>query len=97
MCSSDLPQSLLQPSEPPPLKTTTVRLRADLPAYIAYFTAAPRPDGSLGFLPDIYGRDSRIIDPAKPGKACSAAIASAAQPPDLRRPAESENQGDPGP
>lgn len=91
------PQSLLQPDEPPPLKTTTVRLSAGLPVYIAYFTAAPRPDGSLGFLSDIYGRDSRIIDPAKPGKACSAAIASAAQPPDLRRPAESENQGDPGP
>jgi murein L,D-transpeptidase YcbB/YkuD len=88
---------LAQPSEPPPIKTTTVRLRADLPVYIAYFTAAPRPDGSLAFLPDIYGRDSRIIDPAKPGKACSAGIATAAAPPDLRKAGENGNQGDPGP
>ena len=91
------PPSSAEPSEAPPIKTTTVRLRADLPVYIAYFTAAPRPDGSLGFLPDIYGRDSRIIDPAKPGKACSAGVAAAAQSPGLRKPAESENQGDPGP
>ncbi len=88
---------LAQPSEPPPIKTTTVRLRADIPVYIAYFTAAPRPDGSLGFLPDIYGRDARIIDPAKRGKACSASVAVAAAPPDLRKAGENGNQGDPGP
>lgn len=59
------------PGEPPPIKTTTVRLRADLPVYIAYFTAAPRADGSLTFPQDIYGRDKLIADPATPGKACA--------------------------
>ena len=68
-----------------------------MPVYIAYFTAAPRPDGSLGFLPDIYGRDARIIDPAKRGKACSVSVAVAAAPPDLRKAGENGNQGDPGP
>ena len=86
-----------QPSEPPPIKTTTIRLRADLPVYIAYFTAAPRPDGSIAFLPDIYDRDGRIIDPARPGKACRAGAVAAAAPPDLRKPSENGNQGDPGP
>ena len=90
------PESLLEPSEPP-IKTTTVRLRADLPVYVAYFTAAPRPDGSLAFLPDIYGRDARIIDPAKPGKACSSGAGAQAQSADLRKASENGNQGDPGP
>ena len=86
---------LTEPIEPPTVKTSTIKLRADMPVYIAYFTAAPRPDGSLGFLPDIYGRDSLIIDPSKPGKACS--FGAAAQPADLRKPGAIGNQGDPGP
>ena len=84
-----------QPGEPPPIKTTTIKLRAALPVYIAYFTAIPGPDGSVSFLPDIYGRDGLIIDPAKPGKSCSAA--ATAQAGDLRKPPENGNQGDPGP
>ena len=60
-----------KPSEPPPIKTTTVRLPTSLPVYIAYFTAAPRPDGSLAFPQDIYKRDALIADPAKPDKACA--------------------------
>jgi len=90
------PESLLKPEEPP-IKTTTVRLRADLPVYIAYFTAAPRPDGSLAFLPDIYHRDSLIIDPATPGKDCRPGVAVAAEPADLRQAGASGSQGDPGP
>ena len=91
------PQSLLQPSEAPPIKTSTVALHSSLPVYIAYFTAATRPDGSLALLPDIYGRDGRIIDPATPGKACNVGAVAVAQSPDLRKPGENGNQGDPGP
>ena len=84
------------PSEPPPIKTTTVRLGAELPVYIAYFTAAPRPDGTLGFMRDIYGRDAFITDPAKPGKACEVGGGPAA-PPVVRGPVKNGDQGDPGP
>ncbi len=88
------PPALPEASGSPTVKTSTVKLRADLPVYIAYFTAAPRPDGSLGFLPDIYGRDSLIFDPARPGKACSGA---AAQPPAVPKTATNGSQSDPGP
>jgi L,D-transpeptidase YcbB len=60
-----------KPGEPPLIKTSTVRLPAALPVYIAYFTAAPRPDGTLAFPQDIYGRDKLISDPARPDKACA--------------------------
>lgn len=90
------PQPLAEPAEPPPIKTTTVRLRAEMPVYIAYFTAAPRHDGVLSFLPDIYGRDARIIDPASPGKACSLGVVAAAAPADLRKAGENGNQGNAG-
>ena len=90
------PQSLLNPEEPP-IKTTTVRLRNDLPVYVAYFTAMPRPDGAIGFLSDIYGRDGQIDDPGKPGKACSFGAGAPATAADLRKASENGNQGDPGP
>ncbi len=53
-------------------KTVTVKLVAAMPVYIAYFTAAPRSDGSIGFLKDLYGHDSAIGDPANPDRACNA-------------------------
>ncbi|MEO6717674.1 MAG: L,D-transpeptidase family protein [Novosphingobium sp.] len=91
------PSPVTELSKDPQIKTTTIRLRGDLPVYIAYFTAALRPDGSIGFLPDIYGRDTRIIDPAKPDKVCYLGAVAAAQPGDLHKPGENGNQGDPGP
>ena len=68
--------------EPPPIKTVTVKLPAALPVYVAYFTAAPRADGTLAFPGDIYGRDGTIGDPASSAKACdSSGITSTAPPP----------------
>ncbi len=69
MSKAALPPKL-KPDEPEPVKTATVKLRADLPAYIAYFTAAPRADGSLAFPQDLYGRDAAIDDPANPARPC---------------------------
>jgi murein L,D-transpeptidase YcbB/YkuD len=40
--------------------STTVNLAKPLPIYVAYFTATANPEGGIEFLPDIYGRDSRI-------------------------------------
>lgn len=40
--------------------STTVNLAKPLPIYVAYFTATANPEGGVEFLPDIYGRDSRI-------------------------------------
>lgn len=37
--------------------TVTEPLAAPIPVYIAYFTAAPGPDGAIAYYPDIYGRD----------------------------------------
>ena len=84
-----------QPSEPPPIKTTTVRLPANLPVYIAYFTAAPRADGSLAFPQDIYKRDALIADPAKPGKAC--AYGPLPPRPIKSEAAKKDSRDDPGP
>lgn len=38
-------------------RTQTVPLAAPIPVYIGYFTAEPAGDGSIRYLPDIYGRD----------------------------------------
>ncbi|MBC2777835.1 L,D-transpeptidase family protein [Parasphingopyxis marina] len=38
-------------------ETRTVPFDAPLPVYIGYFTAEPAADGTIGYFPDIYGRD----------------------------------------
>jgi murein L,D-transpeptidase YcbB/YkuD len=52
---------------------STQRLALDeaLPVYFLYRTAIAMPDGTIGFRPDIYGRDKRLIAllDAKPPKA----------------------------
>ena len=44
-----------------PIASGAPEQRADLsvpvPVYIVYLTAAPRPDGTIAFQPDLYGRD----------------------------------------
>lgn len=69
------------PSEPPPIKTATVKLPAALPVYVAYFTAAPRADGTLAFPRDIYGRDEVIPDPASAAKSCDSSGITNINPP----------------
>lgn len=41
--------------------TTSVNLARPLPVYVTYFTAGLRGDGTLGYFPDIYGRDARLL------------------------------------
>ncbi len=53
-------------------KTTTVKLAASVPVYIAYFTAGVGGDGQLAVYPDIYMRDGRVGDPERPSTACGA-------------------------
>lgn len=38
-------------------RTQTITLARPIPVYIAYFTAEPAGDGTIRYLPDIYGRD----------------------------------------
>jgi murein L,D-transpeptidase YcbB/YkuD len=45
----------------PAQRTRTLALSAPLPIYIAYWTAVPDEHGAVGFRPDIYGRDKRMI------------------------------------
>ena len=42
-------------------QTMSVRLEKRIPVYILYFTAGENVDGSIYFVPDIYGRDERIL------------------------------------
>jgi murein L,D-transpeptidase YcbB/YkuD len=53
------------------IRSRTVKLPQQIPAYIAYFTASPQPDGTLRFDKDLYGRDPAIIDPSNPHRACA--------------------------
>lgn len=53
-------------------KTQSVALPVKLPVYVAYFTAAVRPDGTLTFSPDLYKLDPQISDPAASGRGCPA-------------------------
>ena len=48
--------------------TQYLPLQRKLPVYFLYWTAMPGPDGEMAFVPDIYGRDQRMIAalPAKP-------------------------------
>lgn len=40
--------------------SVTVPLGRPVPVYIAYFTAGTRPDGTVAFYDDVYGRDRRL-------------------------------------
>lgn len=40
--------------------TTNVLLRHPLPVLVLYFTAAPGPDGTIQYRPDMYGRDTAL-------------------------------------
>lgn len=51
-------------------KTLTFDLPKAIPIYLVYFTAAPAPDGSIAFQPDIYRRDSHIGVAATQDRAC---------------------------
>jgi murein L,D-transpeptidase YcbB/YkuD len=42
-------------------ETREVRVARPTPVYVLYLTAVPRPDGSVRFLPDVYGLDARLI------------------------------------
>ncbi len=52
--------------------TVTFTLPDPLPIYVAYFTAAPAPDGTVIYKPDIYRRDARVGDAANPNRSCGA-------------------------
>lgn len=52
--------------------TRSVAMPLRLPVYIAYFTAAAGPDGTLKFSPDLYKHDPRISDPTAQGRGCAA-------------------------
>jgi murein L,D-transpeptidase YcbB/YkuD len=41
--------------------TQTLTLPAPIPVYILYATAVPEQSGAVGFKPDVYGRDRRLI------------------------------------
>lgn len=42
-------------------ETERLALSATLPVYILYWTVIPQADGSIGFRPDVYGRDRALI------------------------------------
>ena len=42
-------------------QTMSVRLKKKIPVYLMYWTAGINEDGRLFFVPDIYGRDERIL------------------------------------
>lgn len=52
--------------------TVTQPLSAPIPVYIAYFTAAPGPDGKIVTYPDIYNRDRPAGDAAAQAIRCAA-------------------------
>ena len=41
---------------------TTLPLRAPVPVHLVYFTAWPTASGSIGYRPDIYGRDAALFE-----------------------------------
>ena len=45
------------------IKSVVVKLPKPLPVYVTYFTTSVRPDGSVAFHKDIYGRDAAISPP----------------------------------
>lgn len=52
-------------------RETRVNLRTPIPVHILYMTVVPAAGGSVRFLPDLYGRDARLIaalDRPYPGK-----------------------------
>ncbi|MDQ4420426.1 L,D-transpeptidase family protein [Sphingobium sp. DEHP117] len=44
-------------------ETQTAALAEPIPVYVAYFTAEPDDDGTIGFFPDIYKRDRAAVAP----------------------------------
>lgn len=50
--------------------TVTLDLPRPLPVYVTYFTAGLRGDGTLGYFPDIYGRDMRLAEAPRKRDAC---------------------------
>ena len=42
-------------------QTQTLTLDEPLPIYVLYWTAIPQEDGTVGFRPDLYGRDRRLL------------------------------------
>jgi murein L,D-transpeptidase YcbB/YkuD len=56
-------------------QTQTLALDQPLPIYVLYWTAIPQDDGTVGFRPDLYGRDKRLL----------AAMASRRARPDRQR------------
>jgi murein L,D-transpeptidase YcbB/YkuD len=42
-------------------ETQAVPLDEPLPIYVLYWTAIPQDDGTVGFRPDLYGRDRRLL------------------------------------
>jgi murein L,D-transpeptidase YcbB/YkuD len=43
-------------------ETRTLALPTSVPVYLIYMTAVPEPDGTVGFKPDVYGRDARLLE-----------------------------------
>jgi len=56
-------------------QTTRQPINPPVPVYIQYWTAVPGSTGTMGFRPDVYGRDAKMI--AALGKMSSANLASA--------------------
>jgi murein L,D-transpeptidase YcbB/YkuD len=42
-------------------QTQTITLDEPLPIYVLYWTAIPQDDGTVGFRPDLYGRDRKLL------------------------------------
>jgi murein L,D-transpeptidase YcbB/YkuD len=42
-------------------KTQRIKLSTPMPVYLLYWTALPQDDGTLGFRPDRYNRDQKLI------------------------------------
>jgi len=42
-------------------QTQTLTLDEPLPIYVLYWTAIPQDDGTVGFRPDLYGRDPKLL------------------------------------
>lgn len=43
-------------------QTMSVRLQKSIPIYLMYWTAGENKNGEIFFVPDVYGRDERILD-----------------------------------
>jgi L,D-transpeptidase YcbB len=62
-------------------KTTRMEFAEPFPVFIGYWTAAPKADGQLAMMADIYGRDVPVIAAfAKPGRPAAARIVTAPAP-----------------